>query len=267
MEPDRPSDALGDAVDSGSSGAHDLDEHAPIDDVIGEITASLIGLSEMLLDEIGMDQAVANVLQVALESLGDVSGVSLTISQPGVPGRQFVTRGATVDWAEELDEWQYDNGTGPCLTADETASVVVIQDCRTDERFPAFGEIATSLGVSSWAAFPMTVRGRSLGSLNASYAASDGVPSWAVEAGERLASATAPLLSNWLAHARVISLTEELEDALAGRSIVERAKGLLMGELGVDQEQALEVLRTRCQREGLELRDVAARLLEDHDRT
>ena len=73
-------------------------------------------------------------------------------------------------------------------------------------------------------------------------------------------------LANWLAHMRVTRLTEQLEQALEGRGIIERAKGLLMGELGIDEDRAFDVLRTQSQHENVKLREVAAQLLEKRRR-
>lgn len=231
-------------------------------DVLDEIGDSLLGLGEMLLDDTDMDAAVTNVLQVGLATLGPDPAVSLTISKPGDARGRFVTRDATDDWARQLDEWQYEHGEGPCLHADETGRTCVVDDCGTDERFPRFREVAAELGVRSAVSYPMIVRGRSLGSINVFYREADCVTPRLVEAGERLARTAAPLLANWLAHMRVSTLVEQLEEALEGRGTIERAKGLLMGELGVDEDRAFEVLRTQSQHENIKLRVVAAQLLE-----
>lgn len=234
--------------------------------VLDEIGSELLGLGEMLLDETGMDEAVTNILRVGMSTLGHDPSVSLTISQPREPEKRFVTRDATTSWARDLDEWQYEHGEGPCLTADQTGETCIVTDTRSDGRFPAFCARARELGVGSCVSYPMLVRGQSLGSINVFYDAPGDLDPAMVEAGEQLARTAAPLLANWLAHMRVTRLTEQLEEALEGRGVIERAKGLLMGELGIDEDRAFDVLRTQSQHENIKLREVAAQLLEKRRR-
>ena len=231
------------------------------DDIDG-INDALLALGDMLLDESGLDDVITNVLQVAMRTLGPEPDVSLTISQSQQPDKRFVTRDATSDWARELDEWQYEHGEGPCLSADERGETCVVEVCDEDERFPDFGVVAKERGVVTCISYPMLVRGRSLGSINVFYRAAVPVDDELVERGEQFARASAPLLANWLAHFRVRQLAEQLEEALEGRGVIERAKGLLMGQLGIDDERAFELLRTQSQHENIKLRLVAAKLLE-----
>ena len=231
-----------------------------------ELLRSLVELGELLLDETDVDASVTTVLQVALRTLGATDhAVSLTISELHEPQRSFVTRDATTPWARELDEWQYEHGEGPCLLADETGETCVVEDCSTDTRFPTFAAVADEVGVEACVSFPMLVRGRSLGSINVFYRDRAALRGEHVEAGEQLARAAAPLLANWLAHGRVTRLVAQLEDALEGRGTIERAKGLLMGRLGIDDERAFELLVTQSNHENRRVREVAAALLAGAD--
>jgi response regulator NasT len=58
-----------------------------------------------------------------------------------------------------------------------------------------------------------------------------------------------------------IELTQTLA-AMAGREVIEQAKGLLMGYYRCDPEQAFEVLRELSQRANVKLRQVAVELVE-----
>lgn len=227
---------------------------------LDDISRELLALSGMLLDEHGMDEAVANVLGVAVRTLGPDCAVSLTVSQPDDPERAFTTRDATTDWARELDEWQYEHDEGPCLLADQTGRPVYVED-RDDPRFPNFCEVAGDHGVCETVSYPLLVEDRSLGSINVFYTRHGALGEVAQATGLELALASAPVLANWLAHIRVVTLAEQLEEALVARGTIERAKGLLMGELGVDDQQAFDLLRTQSQHENTKLREVAAQLL------
>lgn len=231
-----------------------------------EVTTALLGLDELLLEEDDLEQAITTVLQIGMTTFGEEPEISLTISSTADPAAGWTTRDATSAWARRLDEWQYENDEGPCIEADATGEVCVVNDVTADERFPAFAAFARDVGLRSCVSFPMPVRDASIGSINAFYEETGRVTDDVAERGHRLAASAAPLVANWLAHRRLVELTSQLEEALAGRSVIERAKGLLMGELAVDEERAFDLLRTQSQHENVKLRDVAARLLDERSR-
>jgi hypothetical protein len=63
-----------------------------------------------------------------------------------------------------------------------------------------------------------------------------------------------------LAEARALS--GDLRHALPNRFVIERAKGVVMGALGCDVEEAFDELRRESQRTNRPLRDVAAEVAE-----
>lgn len=74
-------------------------------------------------------------------------------------------------------------------------------------------------------------------------------------------------LDNAELYRQSVALVDQLHAALESRSVVERAKGLLMGRDGIPAPEALARLRRRSQHENRRLRDVAVELLDEHDAT
>jgi AmiR/NasT family two-component response regulator len=72
-------------------------------------------------------------------------------------------------------------------------------------------------------------------------------------------------LDNAELYARAHNVVEQLHRTLESRSMIERAKGLLMGSEGLTSQEAFERLRARSQSEHRKLREVALSLLEAHD--
>lgn len=224
------------------------------------------GWDDLLLDEAGLEEAQAMALHVARNALPGDPELSLTIRPPDDSGPQ--TRAATSQRVRDLDAWQYEHGEGPCVRADATHEVCAIEDLEHDDTFPRFGPVALKAGVRSVASFPLLVRDdRSVGSLNVFYDEPGQVTAEVISRGGELAPTLAPMLANFLTHERSVELSEQLEEALEGRSIIERAKGLLMERLGIDADRAFELLSTQSQHENRKVRDVAAGLLEQHDRS
>lgn len=223
------------------------------------------GWHDLLLDEAGLDEAQAMALDVARSAMPGEPELSLTIRSPDGGGPS--TRAATSQRARNLDEWEYEHGEGPCVRADATLEACVVNDLQEDDTFPRFAPVALRSGVRAAASFPLLVRDeRSVGSLNIFYDEPDCVTDEVVSRGGQLASTFAPMLANFLTHQRAVELGDQLEEALRGRSIIERAKGLLMERAGIDADRAFQLLSTQSQHENRKVRDVAAALLEQHDR-
>jgi len=58
--------------------------------------------------------------------------------------------------------------------------------------------------------------------------------------------------------------TEELQDALETRKVVERAKGILMEQLGLSENDAYVKLRTQSQQESKSMRQIAEAVITAH---
>jgi AmiR/NasT family two-component response regulator len=54
-----------------------------------------------------------------------------------------------------------------------------------------------------------------------------------------------------------------MEQAMAGRAVIEQAKGVLMGRHGVDERQAFDLLRGQSQRLGVKIRALAAQIVSE----
>jgi GAF domain-containing protein len=222
------------------------------------------GWDDLLLDEQGIDDALGMALTLSRRSIAGDPAVSLTVRP--LNGRGPSTRGATDELARRLDEWQYEHGEGPCVASDREHAVCIVPDLTEDESFPDFAETALAEGVQGVASFPLLVRETSIGSLNVFVRSPDEIDEDTVSIGQQLAAMLAPTLANFLTHERTVELTGQLEEALRGRSIIERAKGMLMARLGIDADRAFELLSAQSQHENRKVRDVASTMLAEHER-
>lgn len=241
-----------------------LDRHAAGGPPDEGLATRITGWDDLLLNEDSVDQALEIGLEVARRVLANEPAVSITVRPPD--GGEAHTRAATAPRAERLDQWQYVNGEGPCITADAELAVCTANDLAEDELFPDFDEVAIDLGVRAVASFPLVVRERSIGSLNLFYGEAGVIDEASIDLGRQLAAALSPMLANFLTHQRSVRLTEQLEEALEGRSVIERAKGLMMERLGIQEDRAFELLSTQSQHENRKVREIAAEMLAQHDR-
>ena len=86
------------------------------------------------------------IVDVARNSMPEIdhAGVSVAHRDGTVE-----TKAATSELVQELDQLQYSLGEDPCLHAIESDPVVVVQDARSDSRWPRFMEAAVERGLRS----------------------------------------------------------------------------------------------------------------------
>ena len=160
--------------------------------------------------------------------------------------------------ARSVDEGQYGTGQGPCLQALHDGQVVEVADFAAERRWGTYPAYALAFGVRSSLSVPLVADDLAVGALNL-YAGATGVFDDAERARvQALAAQCSAVLSVVLRQARQVELTEQLRDALASRSIIDQAVGIIMGQQRCAATQAFAVLRTASQHRNRKLRDIAA---------
>jgi GAF domain-containing protein len=166
--------------------------------------------------------------------------------------RQVETPAASSQEARRADELQYDVGQGPCLDALRDLKTVSSPDLRTDERWPEWGaRMSEEYGFRSVAAVQLFTDSEHLGALN--------LYSRQVSAFTRAdiqhAEALAAHLAVAMAAARII---DQLDRAVANRTSIGVATGIVMERYSLDQARGFAVLTRLSSHSNRKLRDIAA---------
>jgi hypothetical protein len=160
--------------------------------------------------------------------------------------------------AVALARLQEETGEGPYPSTLSSSRVVVVDDLRSDERWPRFGPRATELGVVSAACYQLFLHRNDddrLGTLNL-FGAQPGVfDEWAVELGEVFAAHCAAVLASAIAQ-------DGARTALASRDVIGQAKGILMAQHKVSAAEAFDLLRRTSQSQHMKVRELAALVAE-----
>ncbi|MBX3287307.1 MAG: GAF and ANTAR domain-containing protein [Actinobacteria bacterium] len=223
-----------------------------------EIGESLVALHQYFVGDATLEDTLHRVCEAAISVIpaATQAGISMTVN--GRVGTYVFTDPETV----EIDRPQYDTGDGPCITAFRTGETVFIDSTRSTERFPAFSATALAHGVLSVMSVPMNATDETVGALNL-YAptehAFDGSTRSTVE---HFASHAAYLLVNARAYWDARMLGENLGKALESRSVIEQAKGIIMGTTGCSADQAFQRLVEQSQHENIKLRELAAEIVQ-----
>ena len=164
-----------------------------------------------------------------------------------------VARGDVV--ARTVMDAQNEAGQGPCLDAWRTDEQVLVVDVAADQRWPAFTDRVSGLGVGSLLCTPITVKGVRAGVLSL---IGGGIDFDDVE------QDTAALARVFAAHAGVAMTGQQRSQdstaALSTRDVIGQAKGILMERFGLTADTAFAMLVRASSETNIKLRVVCDEL-------
>jgi len=146
----------------------------------------------------------------------------------------------------------------PCRDAYTTGEVVQVTDVREEStRWPEFSASATRLSVAGVAAIPMRLGDEVIGAINL-YSP---VPrDWSDE-DVAVAGVLADMATSYVVNASNLhqqeQLSEQLQEALEARIVIEQAKGITFQQNSVTLEQAYQLMRSHARDNNASLRTVA----------
>jgi GAF domain-containing protein len=159
--------------------------------------------------------------------------------------------------ALEIDEVQYRTLSGPCVDAARTFTVQHLDDTADAGRWPEFRDVAERVGIRSVISVPFAEEGIPWGALNLYADAPQRFDAEDVAAAELIAVHLTTAISNELRLARAEELARNLQAGLVTRDVIGRAKGILMQERKIGDDEAFDLLRRASQARNVKLRDVA----------
>ena len=146
----------------------------------------------------------------------------------------------------------------PCREAYSTGEVVRVTDVRTEStRWPEFSASATRLSMAGVAAIPMRLADQVIGALNLY---SPDPRRWSDE-DMAVAGVLADVATSYVVNASKLrqqeQLSEQLQEALESRVVIEQAKGITAQQHAVTLDQAYRLMRSHARKNNASLRVVA----------
>ena len=203
----------------------------------------------------GYLQAAADMTADLIEVVGSYS---LSTTLYGNP----ITVGTSDRSAWEADQVEFDTEDGPCVEALRTGAVLTGIDLAQERRWPAWAAVASLLGFASAAGIPAEVSSGGRIALNLYAPAPQAFDD---ETLHRATLFTEEVARTIPAAVRLFEADErasQLEQALASRSTIDQALGVLMAQNQCTPDVAFGILRRASQNRNLKLRDVAASIIE-----
>src|SRR5664280_2827390 len=201
-------------------------------------------------------------LEAALSELTESVTAVLGLSGSGVTmadqaGRmRFVT--AVSQASGELERNQEEQQAGPCRDAYDTGEVVRVTDVRAEStRWPEFSATAVRLAVAGVAGVPMRLDDQIIGALNLY----SGEPRQWSDEDVAVAGVLADVATSYVVNASKLrqqeQLSEQLQEALESRIIIEQAKGITAYKNAVTIDKAYQLMRRHARNNNASLRLVA----------
>lgn len=226
----------------------------PLDELSGVIGR----IRGLLLTEEKVGSAVQLLSRAIKDSVPGTVGAGVSVIDSH--GRR-TSHGATDRVVEQADALQYELGEGPCLTAWGAEESILVDDVRTDGRWPRWSTAVRHLPIRSVVSAALVADGESLGAIKV-YAA---LPSAYDESTVRLLELFAAPAATLLAHVQSSEvpqhISENLQSALESRDLINRACGILMERQGTGPGHAMADLMRQARRNHTSLSEAAARLI------
>jgi len=208
----------------------------------------------------GIGDVLHNLTEEMTEGL-DLTGAGVTLVHDGQ--QRFVT--AALEAIANLERVQEAGQAGPCIDAVAARRPVAVPDIATEDasrRWPQYVTAAKTAGIQAVAGIPMLAEGVAVGAVNLY----DSQPrNWSAE-DLRVAVIFANIATGYLAHASATRqqqrTSEQLQQALSTRLIIEQAKGVLATQQETSVDDAFRVLRTYARTHGARIHDVARAVVE-----
>jgi GAF domain-containing protein len=206
-----------------------------------------------------LEEVLQQLVDIAKDALPGADGVSATL----VRGDKAWTAAYTGQLALDADEMQFERGYGPCMDAGRTGTVLLIEDTREETRWPDYTAQVAPRGVLSSLSVPLPIQTDVIGALNCYSQIASAFPAEAIEVAEELAGHVAVAVGNAIAYLDAATLVEQMRTAMASRSVIDQAMGIVMAQNRCDAKAAFAILTRASQNRNVRLREIARSIVTD----
>lgn len=166
------------------------------------------------------------------------------------------TKSATDELAERADRLQVEVAEGPLFHAIERQVVVYLDDLADENRWPRWTcRMVSDLGLRSMLSYQLFIDSEGLGALNLYSRKPHAFDLDVLDTGYLFAAHVGVAVSQ-------LKERTSLKSAIASRTLIGQAEGILMERYGLDGDAAFNALRRVSQNRNIKLRDVALELVQ-----
>jgi transcriptional regulator with GAF, ATPase, and Fis domain len=207
-----------------------------------------------------IEVALQGLVEVVLKVVVDADAVSITVNPDDGPR----TAAASHEWAITIDKNQYAVDDGPCLEAARIRQMVMVTGRDAFSRWPHFAIDSAQYGVQAYLSAPLLLAGPAeelVGALNVYGLRPDAFDRLDEALLRLVVTAVSATIVTSRGYLRMRAIADSLRTAMASRSEIEQAKGVLMAVHSVTADDAFEMLVVKSQNTNTKLATVARQLL------
>lgn len=216
-------------------------------------------LGKLVLGDQSLTAVLQRVAELAKSVIPDTREVSVTLMKENQEPETVVFTGSL---AVALDERQYEAGFGPCMDAAVAGKTIPVANTDPDTPYPEFSRVSLRSGVSHSLSVGLPVPQRIVGAMNLYAAGERAFDEQAVELAETFAQYAAVAIANAARYSSTANLAAQMQTAMQSRSVIEQAKGIIMGRNRCTADEAFTILVTMSQRRNMKLRTLAQDIVD-----
>jgi GAF domain-containing protein len=222
------------------------------------VSAAFVKIAQTLVD----DYDVLDLLHTLVEECVDLLDATAAGLMLAGPDSFLQVMASTSEESHLVEILQQETGAGPCVDCYITGIPVTIRDIAgTEDRWPEFKDLAAAQGYRSVHAFPMRVRGKTIGAMNLFRTQTGEMSKEDIAVGQALADVSTISILQERTIREAATVNDQLQRALNSRVLVEQAKGMIAYMSDVDINEAFRLLRSHARSHNASLRDTAEAVL------
>lgn len=216
-------------------------------------------LHAMLVTTVQVDELLDVIVEHAARRAGPGAEAAITVRLGG----RSVVAAATDPRSESCDRAEQAAGDGPCLESARQGRIIVVADVREDDRWPGWRAATLDAGFRSTAALPATdQQGLDLDLAIDLYRTEPG--DWDLDVLADVGRFAEDAARAVAVAARVEEqgrVNEDLRQAMAARTVIDQALGVVMAQNRCGPEDAFAILRRASQARNQKMRVLAAEIV------
>jgi GAF domain-containing protein len=221
----------------------------------------LLELQDLIVGTGSVAEFLGGLSVSAASALSRSAGTAIECGVTLKHGRRTATVGGSTDRAVELDRIEQQVGDGPCIAALKVKQPVLLADVRTDPRWPDYQQRLIEEGVQSVLGVPLELSQGATAALNFFSPVTDAFSKAVIDEAVSFADVARNAVGLAVRVATAEDAADDLSAAMASRTAITLACGIIMGQNRCTQNEAMDILIKVSSHRNQKLRVVAEEIV------
>ncbi|BCW74086.1 GAF and ANTAR domain-containing protein [Arthrobacter sp. NicSoilB11] len=217
-----------------------------------------VQLHDIIMGSGNVADFLTELSSVAASAVSEDAGVFVECGVTLQRRKRSATIAGSSERAVVLDKLEQVLGEGPCIAALEAMKPVILSNVETDTRWPKYQKLLAENGCRSVLGVPLALDGHQSAALNFFASEPDVFADEVVRRAEGFADLAGRALRLALRIADAQNLADDMRAAMANRTTIDLACGVIMAQNRCSQDEAMALLTKASSHRNQKLRDLAA---------